>query len=90
MFVGYKHLLIIQILYICYIYDLEMKSKSGWEPQDNEFNTSNKLSSEKKNIKDKQDSAVNAMWQVDSKRQQKTCTKLSNEKTPVKDWNLKK
>ena len=48
MFVGYTHLLIIQRFYICYIYNLEMKSKSGLEPEDNEFNTPNKLSSEKK------------------------------------------
>ena len=61
-----------------------MKSRSGSEPEDDEFNTPNKLSFEK-NIKDKQESAVNAMGQVDSERQQKTCTKLSNEKTLVKD-----
>lgn len=60
----------------------EMKPNSGLEAEDNEFNTQNKLSSEK-NVKDKKDSAVNAMGQVDSERQHQTCIKLNNEKTPV-------
>ena len=63
---------------------MEMKSKSGSEPEDNEFNTPNKLSS-KKNIEDKQDFSFNAMGKVDSERKQNTCTKLSNEKNPLKD-----
>jgi hypothetical protein len=60
----------------------EMKSKSSSKPEDTKSITQNKLSSQK-NLKDKQDSAVNATGQVDSERQQKTSTKLNDEKTPV-------